>query len=51
MCVKLGLSNIIKNLKRNILLITASSIGVIGILISLYIGSGVNILVMNLKIM
>ena len=50
MCVKLGLSNIIKNLKRNILLITASSIGVIGILISLYIGSGVKKLVMNLRI-
>lgn len=40
MCVKLGLSNIFKNLKRNILLIIASSIGIIGILISLYIGSG-----------
>lgn len=47
MCVKLGLSNIIKNLKRNILLITASSIGVIGILISLYIGSGVKKYISN----
>lgn len=47
MCVKLGLSNIINNLKRNILLITASSIGVIGILISLYIGSGVKKYISN----
>ena len=47
MCVKLGLNNILKNLKRNILLITASSIGIIGILISLYIGSGVKKYISN----
>lgn len=40
-CIKLGINNIFKNLKRNILIIIASSIGVIGILISLYVGSGV----------
>lgn len=41
MCIKLGISNIIKNLKRNILLIIGSSVGIIGILMSLYIGDGV----------
>lgn len=40
-CIKLGINNIFKNLKRNILIIIASSIGVIGILISLYVGSGI----------
>lgn len=40
-CIKLGINNIFKNIKRNILIIIASSIGVIGILISLYVGSGV----------
>ena len=40
-CIKLGINNIFKNFKRNILIIIASSIGVIGILISLYVGSGV----------
>lgn len=41
MCIKLGINNIFKNLKRNVLIIIASSIGIIGILISLYVGSGV----------
>lgn len=39
--IKFGIRNIINNLKRNILISLASSIGIIGIIISLYIGDGV----------
>lgn len=39
--IKFGIRNIINNLKRNILISLASSIGVIGIILSLYIGDGV----------
>ncbi|MBP3635829.1 MAG: ATP-binding cassette domain-containing protein [Bacilli bacterium] len=40
-CFKFGINNIIKNLKRNFLLSLASSIGIIGITLCLFIGSGV----------
>lgn len=39
--IKFGIRNIFNNLKRNILISLASSIGIIGIVISLYIGDGV----------
>lgn len=39
--LKFGIRNIINNLKRNILISLASSIGIVGIIISLYIGDGV----------
>lgn len=39
--IKFAIRNLCKNLKRNILISLASSIGIIGIIISLYIGDGV----------
>lgn len=40
-CMKFGINNILSNIKRNILLSVAASIGIIGITISLFIGNGV----------
>jgi ABC-type lipoprotein export system ATPase subunit/ABC-type lipoprotein release transport system permease subunit len=39
--IKFGFNNIIKNFKRNLLIAVASSIGIVGVILCLYIGDGV----------
>ncbi len=43
--IKFGINNIMKNIKRNLLISVASSIGIIGVILCLYIGDGVKKLI------